>query len=141
MDGWPVTQGASDTEGVMIGPSEMEGWFDTDGPMDSEGIEDGAWEDVGAGESGQEWIGPGMGEESRGLVGLGGCQGVGGGPGVTGVMDGSAVGEGDGAGLPMGDREGKSEEVVRVGAGDGAGLSLGTWEGALLVVDGPSRHH
>ena len=51
-----------------------------------------------------------MGEESRGLVGLGGCQGVGGGPGVTGVMDGSAVGEGDGAGLPMGDREGKSED-------------------------------
>ena len=50
MDGWPVTQGASDTEGVMMGPSEMEGWFDTDGPMDSEGIEDGAWEDVGAGE-------------------------------------------------------------------------------------------
>ena len=82
-----------------------------------------------------------MGEESRGLVGLGGCQGVGWGPGVTGVMDGSAVGEGDGAGLPMGDREGKSEEGVRVGAGDGAGLSLGTWEGALLVVDGPSRHH
>ena len=51
INGWLARHaGCVGYRGSNDGPSEMEGWFDTDGPMDSEGIEDGAWEDVGAGE-------------------------------------------------------------------------------------------